>query len=36
MWKGWYEQYGTQHPMNFSDFRANPSPGGPIQGGGKD
>jgi hypothetical protein len=35
-WKGWYEQYGKQSPMNFTNFQAVPQPGGPIQGGGVD
>lgn len=35
-WKGYYEQYGQKHPMNFSNFHANPSPGGLIQGTGTD
>jgi len=35
-WKGYYEQFGVQHVMNFSNFKANPSPGGPIAGDGQD
>ena len=35
-WQGYYEQFGTQHPVNFKNFKANPSPGGPIQGDGQD
>lgn len=34
MWQGYYEQYGKHSPMNFKNFRANPSPAGGIQGDG--
>jgi hypothetical protein len=34
MWVGHYEQFGTQHPMKFTNFKANPSPGGLINGDG--
>lgn len=36
MWKGYYEQFGSQHPMQFKNFRAHPLPGGPIEGDGVD
>lgn len=36
MWQGYYEQYGTLHPMNFSNFQASPTPGGRINGDGND
>jgi hypothetical protein len=36
MWRGYYEQYGTKHDVTFKDFRANPTPGGAIQGEGTD
>lgn len=35
-WKGWYEQFGQQHPVNFTSFKANPAPSAPIGGAGTD
>lgn len=35
-WKGYYEQYGQQQFMNFTNFQANPTPGAPIMGDGQD
>lgn len=35
-WKGYYEQNGSQQPMNFSNFKAYPEPGGSIMGDGQD
>ena len=35
-WEGHYRQFEKDHPMDFSAFKANPSPGGPIEGEGQD
>ena len=35
-WTGWYKQDGQEHMMDFSNFQANPSPGGAIGGEGED
>lgn len=36
MWQGYYEQQGSKQPMKFTNFQANPIPGGNINGSGSD
>jgi hypothetical protein len=36
IWKGYYEQHGSQHEMKIKNFKANAKKGGAVKGKGRD